>query len=161
LTFSNNILIFNQFRNIILIPMITHPVYQIPETSKDSIVVLGSGFKNLLIISDKDRCGETERTTLSKMIGAIKYTFPDDVFWVELSKDEAILASVIMPSYKDVLLFGVSPERAGFNIESKHYHIAQFEQRRLLYCDHLQEIVTNVQKKQMLWTKLQEMFLKP
>lgn len=140
--------------------MITHPVFQIPETKKDSIEILGSGLKNLLIISDKEHCGETERTTLSKMIGAIKYHFPDDVIWVELTKDEAVLASAIMPDYKDVLLFGVSPERAGFNIEFKQYHIAQFERRRLLYCDHLQEIVTNVQKKQLLWTKLQEMFLK-
>lgn len=141
--------------------MITHPVYKIPETKKDSVSVLGSGLKNLLIISDKDKCGETERTTLSKMIGAIKYNFPDDIFWVELSQNEEVLASVLMPDYKDVLLFGIAPEKAGFHIDYKHYYIAQFEQRRLLPCDHLQEIVNNVQKKQLLWTKLQEMFLKP
>jgi len=140
--------------------MLTHPVFKIPESKDNPIPILGSGLKNLLIISDKDHCGENERTTLSKMIGAIKYAFPDDIFWVELSKDEATMASVIMPTYKDVILFGISPERAGFNIEYKPYHIVQFEQRRLLYCDHLQEIVTNVQKKQLLWTKLQEMFLK-
>lgn len=160
LYFSNNILYFFIFRNYISMLSITDQVFLIPETNTNAISISGEGLKKLVIVTDAQTFGDTEKETLNKMMIAIKYSPDSDLIKVVLPAESNISLSNVVPSYNDLIIFGIAPERLGMHIDYKMNEIIHFDKSRLLVCDTIREMITVPQKKQILWTRLQEMFLK-
>jgi hypothetical protein len=133
-------------------------VFEIPE-SQDHPDVAGNGVKQLWIITRFDTFGEDERTTLTNMMKAIHYDITEDVSTIILKASEI----VVLPSkdsIKNLILFGILPKDAGLNIDFKKYEILVSESYRILVCDDIKLINATPALKKMLWTRLQEMFLK-
>ena len=133
-------------------------VFEIPE-SQDYPDIAGNGVKKLWIITRYDTFGEDERTTLTNMMKAIHYDITEDVSTIILKASEI----VVLPSkdsIKNLILFGILPKDAGLNIDFKKYEILVSESYRILVCDDIKLINATPALKKMLWTRLQEMFLK-
>lgn len=138
----------------------TTEVFDIPETDKSRIHLQGQGRQKLLCISDADSFGDQEKSTLEKMITAIKYDAEKDIFILTVPQDCHLSLSNLGLEYKDILLFGIRPDQIGLQVEYSLYTILHFDQRNVLVCDSIRQINAVPQKKQVLWGKLQEMFLK-
>lgn len=135
-------------------------VFKIPDTIPNNVVVSGEGQKKLVIITDLESFSDSESDTLDKMMTAIKYNPSHDLIKVVLPKNVDVSLSSLVNDYKDLIIFGVLPERIGLFIEYKMNEILYFEKSRLLICESIRAIIAVPQKKQLLWTRLQEMFLK-
>lgn len=138
----------------------TDQVFLIPETTKDALLISGEGQKKLVIVTDALTFTDAEKETLDKMMMAIKYDPKADLVKVVLPAGINISLSNVVGPYKDLIIFGVTPERLGLHIDYKMNEIIQFDRSRLLICDTIREVIAVPQKKQILWAKLQEMFLK-
>ncbi len=138
----------------------TTEVFDIPEPDKSKIHLEGQGRQKLLCISDADSFGDQEKSTLEKMITAIKYDSEKDIFILTVPQDCHLSLSNLGLEYKDILLFGIRPDQIGLQVEYSQYTILHFDQRNVLVCDSIRQINAVPQKKQVLWGKLQEMFLK-
>ena len=135
-------------------------VFNLPEHNAESFSLIGSEEGKLLVVVDESAFGTEEETMLNNMISAIKFDPKSDISKLILKRGQPIILSYFQRDFKNILVFGITPEQLGLNIEFKSYDILHFEKYRMLVCDSITEIRTVVQKKQMLWARLQEMFLK-
>lgn len=133
-------------------------VFEIPE-SHDIPTSSGNGRQQLWILTRSDAFGDDEKSTLANMMKAIKYDIAEDVSTISVGASE----TVVLPSsdrIKDIIFFGILPKYACLNIDYKNYEILYSESFRILVCDDIKQINATPQLKKVLWTKLQEMFLK-
>lgn len=135
-------------------------VFNLPEHNAESFSLIGSEEGKLLVVVDESAFGTEEETMLNNMISAIKFDPKSDISKLILKQGQSIILSNLQRDFNNILVFGVIPEQLGLNIEYKLYDILHFEKCRMLICDSIIEIKTVIQKKQLLWAKLQEMFLK-
>lgn len=135
-------------------------VFHIPEHNPETFSMIGAEEGKLLVIVDEGAFGTDEETMLNNMITAIKFDPKSDISKLILKRGQPIILSYFHRDFKNILVFGITPDQLGLNIEFKLYDILHFEKYRMLVCDSITEIRTVVQKKQMLWARLQEMFLK-
>ncbi len=135
-------------------------LFKIPNFDSSSISIQGKGTKKLLVICQKQGFSEVQSTALKKMITAIKYDFENDIFLVILDEKEQIALSTIDLVFTDLILFGISPENLGYNVEFRRQEITQFDCSRMLVFEGLDIVLADNHKKLLLWNKLQEMFLK-
>ncbi len=135
-------------------------LFNIPNFDSSSISIQGKGTKKLLVICQKQGFSEVQSTALKKMISAIKYDFENDIFLVILDEKEQIALSRIDLVFNDLILFGISPENLGYNVEFRRQEITQFDSSRMLVFEGLDIVLADNHKKLLLWNKLQEMFLK-
>lgn len=138
----------------------TDQVFLIPETTNDALVMSGDGQKKLVIVTDAHTFADAEKETLDKMMMAIKYDPKADLVKVVLPTGVDISLSNVVAPYNDLIIFGVAPDRLGLHIDYRINEIINFDRSRLLVCDTIREIIAVPQKKQILWARLQEMFLK-
>ncbi len=139
---------------------LTDQVFNLPEHNAESFSLIGSEEGKLLVVVDESAFGTEEETMLNNMISAIKFDPKSDISKLILKQGQSIILSNLQRDFNNILVFGVIPEQLGLNIEYKLYDILHFEKCRMLICDSIIEIKTVIQKKQLLWAKLQEMFLK-
>lgn len=139
---------------------LTDQVFNLPEHNAESFSLIGSEEGKLLVVVDESAFGTEEETMLNNMISAIKFDPKSDISKLILKQGQSIILSNLQRDFNNILVFGVIPEQLGLNIEYKLYDILHFEKCRMLICDSIIEIKTVIQKKQLLWSRLQEMFLK-
>lgn len=139
---------------------LTDQVFNLPEHNAESFSLIGSEEGKLLVVVDESAFGTEEETMLNNMISAIKFDPKSDISKLILKQGQSVILSNLQRDFNNILVFGVIPEQLGLNIEYKLYDILHFEKCRMLICDSITEIRTVVQKKQLLWARLQEMFLK-
>ena len=94
------------------------------------------------------------------MMKAIQYNLEEDVTLIIKEHESTLAISSIITSWKDMILFGVSPESVGFSVDYRPYRILSFEDKRLLFADSLPAIGSAAEKKKLIWGLFQEMFLK-
>jgi len=135
-------------------------VFLIPENGGKSIQTIGAGLKKLVVVVDDETFDNNGKTTLDNMMLAIKYNPELDLIKVIIPAASNVVLSSLMPDYKDLIIFGFSPEKLGFNVDFKMYEILHFDKTRLLICDKISEIIAFPEKKKILWQQLQAMFLK-
>jgi hypothetical protein len=84
-----------------------------------------------------------------------------------LETDGCLLNSSSSPSYKEVtdvidfkklLVFGIAPKDIGLHLNVKIYELIPFQHRELLFSHSLKVIMSDLNKKKMLWGQLQLMF---
>lgn len=139
---------------------LTDQVFNLPEHNAESFSLIGSEEGKLLVVVDESAFGTEEETMLNNMISAIKFDPKSDISKLILKQGQSVILSNLQRDFNNILVFGVIPEQLGLNIEYKLYDILHFEKCRMLICDSIIEIKTVIQKKQLLWSRLQEMFLK-
>lgn len=136
-------------------------IFNIPEHNSSAVYkISGQGLKQLLIVVESENYGIEEAALLGKMIKAIQYDQISDVYLLAVDKGAQLSLSTIVESWKDIILFGVSPHQIGIHIEFRPYTILSLEGKRALYVDDLISLGTHAAKKQALWALLQKMFLK-
>ncbi|KXK36676.1 MAG: hypothetical protein UZ09_BCD002002412 [Bacteroidetes bacterium OLB9] len=135
-------------------------IYKIPGNSPSDIEVSGNGEKGLVVLVHKANFDQAHAGMLHKIISAIRYDLDQDAVLVQVSNDASIALAQYLPNYKDVISFGVHSEVFGYKIEPKLYEILTIGDKNIMFCDALTSISGNVTKKQHLWNKLQQMFLK-
>lgn len=137
---------------------LTNEVYLIPEIP-ESVKITGLGRKRLCTVNHEHHFSVNEEATLEKMMKAIHFDMHADVVNVCLTDQSDIPLSRIVQDIDVVISFGIEPRTLGFNIEFVKYETLQFDKMLLLVCDNIREINQNVQKKQLLWNRLQQLFL--
>jgi hypothetical protein len=135
-------------------------LFKIPNFDVSSISIQGKGAKKLVVICRKQGFSEVQLTALQKMISAIKYDYENDIFMLTCDENEQISLSMLNVEYKDLILFGVKPENIGYNLDYKSQEINKLDKSRLLVFEGLDIVLSDNNKKLLLWNKLQEMFLK-
>jgi len=84
-----------------------------------------------------------------------------------LETDGCLLNSTSPPTYKGVtdaidfqklLVFGIAPKDIGLHLKVKTYQLIPFQNRQLLFSHSLKVIMSDLNKKKMLWGQLQLMF---
>lgn len=135
-------------------------VFLIPENDIKPLQTIGAGLKKLVVVVDAETFGDNGKTTLDNMMLAIKYNPESDLIKVIIPAESNFTISSIMPDYRDLIIFGFSPEKLGFNVDYKMYEILHFDKTRMLICDKISEIIAFPEKKKILWQQLQTMFLK-
>lgn len=135
-------------------------LFKIPNFDVSSISIQGKGAKKLVVICRKQGFSEVQLTALQKMISAIKYDYENDIFMMTCDENEQISLSMLNVEYKDLILFGIKPENIGYNLDYKSQEINKLDKSRLLVFEGLDIVLSDNNKKLLLWNKLQEMFLK-
>ena len=135
-------------------------LFKIPNFDVSSISIQGKGAKKLVVICRKQGFSEVQLTALQKMISAIKYDYENDIFMLTCDENEQISLSMLNVDYKDLILFGIKPENIGYNLDYKSQEINKLDKSRLLVFEGLDIVLSDNNKKLLLWNKLQEMFLK-
>lgn len=135
-------------------------LFKIPNFDVSSISIQGKGAKKLVVICRKQGFSEVQLTALQKMISAIKYDYENDIFMLTCDENEQISLSMLNVEYKDLILFGIKPENIGYNLDYKSQEINKLDKSRLLVFEGLDIVLSDNNKKLLLWNKLQEMFLK-
>ncbi|MBK7633521.1 MAG: hypothetical protein WAT22_05550 [Saprospiraceae bacterium] len=133
-------------------------IYQIPSLTFDQLSKEGAGLKKIILVVEKSKYSTMESATLQLIIKAIKLDFEKDIILLKIDDHEKVSLSSLINDYQDILIFGLSPSVLGFFIEYKAYHILQFEKKRMLVADSLQELNVSKSKKGLLWSTLQNMY---
>ena len=138
--------------------VVTDEVYSIPKSTLEQVSYEGEGLKNIVLVVEKNNYSTMESATLQLIIKAIKLDFEKDIILLKIDDHEKVSLSSLINDYQDILIFGLSPSVLGFFIEYKAYHILQFEKKRMLVADSLQELNVSKSKKGLLWSTLQNMY---
>ncbi len=139
---------------------LTDKVLLIPsDKNGESYTLAGKGLKHLVVVVARTSSGDVELELLDKMMKAIQYSLDEDVVLIIKEQDSLLAISNIVSSWQDMILFGVAPEEVGFQIDNNPYRILPFEKKRLLIVDSLQSISSSAEKKKVLWSLFQKMFL--
>ncbi|MCZ2100240.1 MAG: hypothetical protein LC107_01725 [Chitinophagales bacterium] len=136
-------------------------IFNIPEAvlGKDYTIV-GEGKKGLVMVVSRQQYDESAANLLSNMMKAIQYDMQQDVLIVIQENENPLILSHIIPSWSDLILFGVTPAMIGFQINPRLYHVVLMEKGQLLCADNLQVLNASLDKKKAIWTLFQNMFLK-
>ncbi|MBK8053343.1 MAG: hypothetical protein IPK35_08750 [Saprospiraceae bacterium] len=137
---------------------INDTVYQIPSLTLEQLSKEGAGFKKIILVVEKTKFTTAESATLRLIINAIKLDFENDIILLKIDNHEKVSLSSLIDDYQDILIFGLPPSVLGFFIEYKAYHILQFEKKRMLVADSLEELNVSKSKKGLLWSVLQNMY---
>lgn len=128
---------------------------------------LGANEKRIMILfeCDKDNFKDQE-AYLEKILAAAKINLQKDTVYFNLTDKESIsfqqLNQIYTPNY--LLLFGLSPDRIGLQVNYQPYTPFVFQSKQLLFVDALGAILEEKQRKErqmagLLWKNLQAMFL--
>ena len=117
--------------------------------------------KKALFILEKTENQPNIIETLNKMATAINLDLVDDLQFLWLEKSKKFNVGPILPNYKNVVIFGLSPQEIGLNVtKMEFYKIYNSENSSL----HISESVTNLNddktKKLQFWNALQKQFIK-
>lgn len=134
-------------------------LYNIPDFTLSDIAISGNGQKQLLVVCSKDKFTEAEKTTLQRLIAAIKYDFNEDICLIYMDLNQEIALSQLGITYSELLVFGVQAELLGFHCDYRMNEVIYFDQKRVLFTDSIHEINAVPKKKEVLWKALQQMFL--
>jgi hypothetical protein len=134
-------------------------LYKINDKPVSSELLTGQNKKSTLIL-----CQDLEDPSLSdflkKIMQAVNYNLEEDTniwdltkhgipHWAELSK---------VADYKKVVLFGVTPEKMGLQLQIPLYKNTAWKNFTFLVSDDLRSIYDDKLKKQYLWRELQLLF---
>jgi hypothetical protein len=134
-------------------------VFIIPENEVEEKFLDGEGHKGLLLVVDAKNFDVQEEETLRKLVGAIGFDYTRDIYLWKWSRELDCSIGLMDKAYKDLLMFGVTPEQVGLFVDYKVYTVHLFEQTRLLVSDSIRDINGQPTKKQVLWSMLKKMFL--
>lgn len=135
-------------------------VFIIPvEMLSDKFILSGNCQKQLIIVVCQDNYGDAESELLNKMMKAIHYDLTEDVSLIKVDSKASISLSNLVPSWKDLILFGVNPNDVGIHVQYKLYQILSMEGKRVITADNLTIISGDASKKQLVWALFQKMFL--
>ena len=102
-------------------------VFHIPELNPETFSMIGAEEGKLLVIVDEGAFGTDEETMLNNMITAIKFDPKSDISKLILKRGQPIILSYFQRDFKNILVFGITPDQLGLNIEFKSYDILHFE----------------------------------
>jgi hypothetical protein len=134
-------------------------VFIIPENEVQKKYLAGAGHKGLLIVVDEKNFDVQEEETLRKLVGAIGFDYARDIYLWKWSRELECSIGLMDKEYKDLLMFGVTPEQVGLFVDYKAYTVHVFEQCRVLVSDGIRDINSQPARKQVLWSMLKKMFL--
>jgi len=138
--------------------MITEVVFNISDIPEKPITLIGNGQKKLLVVCENEDFSEFGKSKLSAILKAIKYDMEEDVYVCIVDK-QTVNISTLDIHFTNLLLFGITPDRLGFNIQHKLYNAHYFENFVMVVSESIMELETHVSKKKELWKCLQTVFL--
>lgn len=112
----------------------------------------------LIVVDEKDYKPEVEEI-LKAIIKAIRKDFNNDVLLLILTSGQTISLGSQIQKFRDIVFFGVNPNRINLNINAKMYKIFTFENQVLFISHPLSLIAKDVEKKKILWNLLQYQYL--
>jgi hypothetical protein len=134
-------------------------VFVIPENALEDKILLGEGLNGLLLVVHAVDFTIAEEETLQKLVAAIGYDYVQDSILWKWSAEQNFSLGLLDITYRDILLFGLTPDQIGIFVDYKPYTVHFFEQKRMLVSDGIRDINSQPAKKQVLWNALKQMFL--
>lgn len=124
---------------------------QIPQQANSGILVG---------ITDTD--AENQLSYLSKILNAVGFELSQDIILLNLpQKSQCSLAATIRQyNIHTVILFGLTPESVGLQIQSRLYQPISVAEVKFLFADVLSGINGNDAKRSALWLALKQIFNK-
>lgn len=134
-------------------------LFDVPDITVGQLNIEYNPDKKIVVALEKDKYHTDESNTLQLIINAIKLDFKQDIILIKLERGQQISLTSVIPAYKDILIFGLSPADLGFFVDYNPYDILQFENVRMLVSESLTELNNAKPKKALLWGKLQAMYI--
>lgn len=141
-------------------------LFVVPEPKQNAKIHRGEGKRGILVVYEPIE-EELELTTfLGKVLQAAKIDMSQDIFLVPIRQEEGFSFRSFCrgKDVKEIISFGIPPEKLGLHLNYKHYLPLIFNQRTFLFTDALYAIFEERQlggKKMSgaLWKALKTMFL--
>ncbi len=132
------------------------------EQTFDEIDPTQSNQFTTLVVFQPDVENEELEKFLSNILTAAKLDMSKDVFlYRSTSKtDFSFIRSKTKAKIEKVIIFGIHPKKLGINLDMKLYNPLNFQDCTFLLANSLAEIQADQNKKKLLWTCLQEIYLK-
>lgn len=135
-------------------------LFRLPDVKGHDIQFAGENRNGLLFLcrSSASELPEAERVMLEKMLGALK---------MKLDETALIVADAVQPFsslkkhilFKNIVVFGFSPEQLGLNINASYYRLIRFSDTQILFSEELAALSENKDKaKDRFWKAMKEMF---
>ncbi len=127
-------------------PVTLHP----PERVAESILVVGS----------EEEIDQADLAFLTKVLGAVRKDMQKDAKLLLLAPRQHIKLAewVKRGPIRQVLFFGVGPQRAQLNLEASPFHVFELCGVKLLFAPSLKRLQADKALKSALWKELQDMF---
>ncbi|MGB0522687.1 MAG: hypothetical protein ACPGJS_06990 [Flammeovirgaceae bacterium] len=128
----------------------------------EGIHFYGENKLNTLVLVDSeepDFLKTPEYTLLLKIMGAVKHT-PNEFALVNIKENNSLSWSLLVSSFspKNTIIFGVSIAETLIPIATGLYQISQSETSNFILADDLRQVMTDNNKKKLLWTGLKQLF---
>ncbi len=150
--------------NILPFPSDEFEIFPVLETSELLKLGQGSNHKKLLVVLQKleEQKRSDAMVLLTKIMKAVNIDLEKDLFLLELSPRAGFNFKELHNAldFQCMISFGLSPNVAGLNFQTRNYEIKTFSTWKFLFVDDLPKIGGDQKLKGALWTNLQQLFKK-
>lgn len=125
---------------------------------------IGDNQRGILIVylTEKGKAeAKMEEDFLKKVFSAVQLDLDKDTLMINLSIDSKISFRKLKSGidFEKVYFFGLSPENLDWHIKPVFYNPFSFGGKEVLFCDAVEKIINNKEKKGLLWKALKYQFL--
>jgi hypothetical protein len=133
-------------------------VYNCKDISSNPIFK-GNNKKGILILCNHSENAEIN-DFLKKIMGAVNCELGEDTAMLEIKDATGLNWSDILrkSNSKSIILFGIDPIEMGLHLKIAPYQLLNWNDLKILYADKLESILSDKNKKALLWRELQLMF---
>jgi hypothetical protein len=117
----------------------------------------GDFAKRVLVLTGTEGNNSLLYTFLEKVLGAVGVDLQKDALWVAIDPEQAPVSAIGLFKAKQpahAIVFGLTPEQLGFNIQVPFYQPFEWQQAVFLWAETLQVLEPDRTKKTQLWQAL-------
>ncbi|MBK8503626.1 MAG: hypothetical protein IPL46_16300 [Saprospiraceae bacterium] len=140
-----------------MIPFEAIPIYHLPSAAP--IKVLGESQKSYwIILSTSEEVNPLLQDFLSKILKALGLDMHLDTYRIITDDSDGVYLSKLLGHLEDpkiIISFGFTPSEIGLSIAHLPYQLLNLKHHRFLFCDLLDSVQNDPNKKRALWETLQ------
>ncbi|MBK9257643.1 MAG: hypothetical protein IPM42_19460 [Saprospiraceae bacterium] len=136
--------------------MISELFFDIRKKTNINNNLTGEGKKNLLVVFKKEMFSEYEKSKLKSTLDFLKYNFDEDIY-LFLCENDPMHVSSLHVKFQKLLVFGMSPEQLGLNIQYPKHQPVVFENFIAIFTDIFSDLDKSPDTKKILWVNIQKL----
>lgn len=137
-------------------------IFAHPEPKNEEFTLDQSQQFSTLVVYQVESDSEALEKFLSNILTAAKLDMSKDVLLYKstVKNEFSFIRTKTKSNIEQVIIFGIHPKKLGINLDMKLYTPIDFQDCTFLLANSLSDIKNDQTKKKLLWTCLQEIYLK-